>query len=102
MKLTKQPYNCLVRPIANLVLPVLPSTMAGCLEPKPKLLEKKKKLSVDDSNDDDDDFDDIEAGTKNGSSKKKSKRKSSTTTGVNSAVNETDSDTQVESTKSIT
>lgn len=30
----RSPYsNCLVRPIANLLVPVLPSTMEGCLEP---------------------------------------------------------------------
>jgi len=29
----RSPYNSLIRPIANLVVPVLPSTMEGCLEP---------------------------------------------------------------------
>jgi dimethylaniline monooxygenase (N-oxide forming) len=29
----RQPFNCLVRPLAYLVAPVLPSLMKGCLEP---------------------------------------------------------------------
>ncbi|CAB9518672.1 monooxygenase [N-oxide-forming] 2 [Seminavis robusta] len=29
----RKPYNCLIRPLADLVMPVLPSTMQGCLEP---------------------------------------------------------------------
>lgn len=29
----RKPFNCLIRPIADLVVPVLPCTMKGCLEP---------------------------------------------------------------------
>ena len=29
----RRPFNCLIRPVAGLVTPVLPSTMEGCLEP---------------------------------------------------------------------
>ena len=39
----RQPFNCLIRPIANLIVPVLPSTMAGCLEPKKKKQSDQSK-----------------------------------------------------------
>jgi dimethylaniline monooxygenase (N-oxide forming) len=29
----RKPFNCLIRPIADLLVPVLPCTMKGCLEP---------------------------------------------------------------------
>ncbi|KAG7374112.1 monooxygenase [Nitzschia inconspicua] len=29
-----KPFNCLVRPIANLIVPVTPAVMTGCLEPE--------------------------------------------------------------------
>jgi dimethylaniline monooxygenase (N-oxide forming) len=28
-----EPFNCLIRPVANLIIPVIPSLMAGCLTP---------------------------------------------------------------------
>ena len=41
----RKPFNCLIRPIADLIIPVLPSTMKGCLEPEPKMGETKKGSS---------------------------------------------------------
>lgn len=35
----KQPFPCIIRPIANLVVPIVPSRMKGCLEP-PQVEEK--------------------------------------------------------------
>jgi hypothetical protein len=33
----RQPFNCIIRPIANLVWPVVPATMKDCLEPLPAI-----------------------------------------------------------------
>lgn len=39
----RQPFNCLIRPVANLVVPMVPSVMKGCLEPKQALDKAKAK-----------------------------------------------------------
>ena len=53
----RKPFNCLIRPIADLFVPVVPSLMKGCLEPlssntsqKEKKKQRQKKNECDNSN----------------------------------------------------